>query len=199
MSIAHAVLGVLTESDRHGYEIAQVLAARTGGEPYNTGQIHQALEQLEKRGWAVSRPTVGSSRFRRPFAITPSGQDEFQAWMERPVPLSRPLRDEILLKLIFVGERDDRRVVDVLEDRRRAVLAALAKANHKRLSPKDRSTDRRVCLAALAADAMCFRQEAELRWVEHCLRALHPPVPAPGAEDIGEVPPPVPMGADLLG
>jgi DNA-binding PadR family transcriptional regulator len=198
MSIAHAVLGVLTESERHGYEIAQVLAERTGGEPYNTGQIHQALEQIEKRGWAHSSPTVGASRFRRPFAITPAGRAEFQSWMDRPVPLTRPLRDEALLKVVFVGERDMGRVVALLLARRRAVIEALATADRKRRAHAP-AADRCGRLAGLAADALRFRLEAELRWVEHCLHALRPPVPAPGAEATGDVPPPVPMQADLLG
>jgi len=198
MSIAHAVLGVLNESDRHGYEIAQVLAERTGGEPYNTGQIHQALEQIERRGWAQACPTPGANRLRRPFAITPAGRAEFQSWMDRPVPVTRPLRDEILLKVIFVGGRDTRRVVDLLQVRRRAVLDSLAKADRTRRS-RTPSADRCGRLAALAADALRFRLEADLRWVEHCLSTLRPPMLAPGAEETGEIPPPVPMPADRLG
>jgi DNA-binding PadR family transcriptional regulator len=198
MSIAHAVLGVLIESDCHGYEIAQVLAERTGGEPYNTGQIHQALEQLERRGWAHSRPTVGTSRFRRPCTSTPVGRAEFQSWMDRPVPLARPLRDEVLLKVVFVGERDRGRVVELLHARRHGVLESLATADRKRRA-QEPAADRRGRLAGLASDALRFRLEAELRWVEHCLTALRPPVLAPGAEETGEIPPPVPIQADLLG
>jgi hypothetical protein len=90
------------------------------------------------------------------------------------------------------------RVVALLLARRRAVIEALATADRKRRAHAP-AADRCGRLAGLAADALRFRLEAELRWVEHCLHALRPPVPAPGAEATGDVPPPVPMQADLLG
>ena len=181
MSIAHAILGVLADHERHGYELARELAGRVGGETYNTGQIHQALEALEKEGLAVSRTAVESSRTRRSFRITPAGRTKFMAWLETPAVPNRPVRDDMLLKLVFLAERDKSGALRLLESRRRSVLAQLAEQPVDEVPP----------LARLTLDAIRFRLEAELRWVDHCVASLRPTVAAPGAEQAEEPPPPL--------
>jgi DNA-binding PadR family transcriptional regulator len=182
MSISHAILGVLVDGDRHGYELARMLAERVGGEPYNTGQIHQALEQLERAGWAASRTTVEAARSRRQFRITSEGRKEFSSWLARPVAPLRPVRDDMLLKLVLLAERDRAAALRLLEARKRELLNQLSE--HLSASAPAR-------YAALTLMALRFRIEADLRWVDHCIAVLRPPMPAPGAEEAEEPPPPL--------
>jgi DNA-binding PadR family transcriptional regulator len=136
MSIAHAILGVLMVGDQHGYELARLLACRIGGEPYNTGQIHQALEQIERDGWAVSQVAVEGSRRRRQFRITPHGRSAFLRWLVQPVAPPRSVRDEMLVKLVFVAERDRAAAVRLLEARKlRWVDHAMAVLRPTALAP----------------------------------------------------------------
>jgi DNA-binding PadR family transcriptional regulator len=186
MSIAQAILGILMEGDRHGYELARMLAERVGGEPYNTGQIHQALEHLERVGWAVSRPTVEAAHPRRAFRITSEGRTEYLRWLARPSDVSRPTRDDLLLKLAFLAERDRGAAVRLLEGRRREVLELLAE--HTGMRARARAGPYARC-ATLTLDALRFRLEADLRWVDHCIAVLRPPLPAPGAERAEDPPP----------
>jgi len=186
MSIAQAILGILMDGDRHGYELARMLAERVGGEPYNTGQIHQALEHLERAGWAASRPTVEAARSRREFRITSEGRTEFLRWLARPSGASRPTRDDLLLKLAFLAERDRGAAVRLLEGCRRGVLEQLAEHTGMRARAREGAHAR---YAALTLDALRFRLEADLRWMDHCLAVLRPPLPAPGAERAEEPPP----------
>jgi DNA-binding PadR family transcriptional regulator len=183
MSISHAILGVLMDGDRHGYELARKLAERIGGEPYNTGQIHQALEQLERAGWAASRTMVEASRSRREFRITGEGRVEFLRWLARPVAPLRPVRDDMLLKLVLLAERDRAAALRLLEARKRELLNQLSE--HLGAAAPAR-------YAALTLMALRFRIEADLRWVDHCIAVLRPPMPAPGAEEAEEPPPPLP-------
>jgi DNA-binding PadR family transcriptional regulator len=187
MSIAHAILGVLMDGDRHGYELARTLAERVGGERYNTGQIHQALEQLERAGWAVSRATVEAARSRRQFHVTAGGRTEFLRWLARPATGLRPARDDLLLKLVFLAERDRGAAVRLLEARRRDLLVELAEQAGQRSEARRGSGGTRY--AALTLEALRFRLEADLRWVDHCIAVLQPPVPAPGAEHAEDPPP----------
>jgi DNA-binding PadR family transcriptional regulator len=182
MSISHAILGVLMDGDRHGYELARMLAERIGGEPYNTGPIHQALEQLERAGWAASRTTVEASRSRREFRITGDGRAEFLRWLARPVAPLRPARDDMLLKLVLLAERDRAAALRLLETRKRELLNQLSE--HLAAATPAR-------YAALTLMAMRFRIEADLRWVDHCIAVLRPPMPAPGAETAEDPPPPL--------
>ncbi len=170
MSIAHAILGTLLEGDRHGYQIAATLAERITGGPYNSGQIHQALERLEERGWAVSHAEPVEGRSRRPYAITAAGRQEFFAWLRRPVRTGRPVRDEMIVKLIFLGRHEPAQLVPLLEARRREHVRRLGAFSGER---DDGATTGGLC-ADLVQHAFRLREEAELRWVEHCLERLRP-------------------------
>lgn len=165
MSVTHAILGLLLERDRHGYEIATALARRIPGGPYNNGQIHQGLEQCEGRGWAVSREEQRLSRNRRPFSITPAGRQEFLSWLRREVPVTRPQRDEIVVKLAFLGRHDRERLIEVLEARR-ADLEERSLEHDRAVARPGEEIDHLV-------DAVFrFREEAELRWTDYCLERL---------------------------
>ena len=180
MSIAQAILGILMDGDRHGYELARMLGERVGGEPYNTGQIHQALEHLERAGWAASRPTVEAARARREFRITSEGRTEFLRWLARPSAVARPTRDDLLLKLVFLAERDRGAAVRLLEGCRRDLLEQLAE--HTAMRARARAAGPHARHASLTLDALRFRLEADLRWVDHCTAVLQPSLPAPGSE-----------------
>jgi DNA-binding PadR family transcriptional regulator len=169
MSILHATLGVLLEGEQHGYRLSQLLAERVGSESYNSGQIHMTLERLEKKGWAHSVLHAHDGRRRRTFAITPAGRAEFEAWLREPIPITKPTRDEIVLRLPFLGERDISRLTAVLE-RRRDEYADRLRAPDGPPVPKDLT--RRTRLATMARKLLRFREEAELRWIEYCLGQL---------------------------
>ena len=171
MSISHAILGILIEGERHGYQIAATLAERISGGPYNSGQIHQALERIEERGWAVSHAEPAEGRSRRPFTITPAGRQEFLAWLRRPVPVTRPVRDEMVVKLVFLGIHDPERLTAFLEGRRREHLRRLAYLSRESQPATDPGASVSLC-SLLARDAFRFREEAGLRWVEHCLARM---------------------------
>jgi DNA-binding PadR family transcriptional regulator len=182
MSIAHAILGVLIEGEKHGYQIAADLAERIPTGPYNSGQVHQALARISSAGWATSRSEPGTNRARRPFAITAAGRKEFLRWLPRPVAGARPMRDEMLVKVVFLGRHDPARLVVLLEGRRREHVRRLAYLQREsRASHEPAGVG---ALGQLARDAARFREEAELRWVEHCLARLGPapPVAMPDVE-----------------
>jgi len=170
MSIVHAILGVLLDGERHGYDIAGTLADRVGGGPYNSGQVHQALEQLEERGWAVSHEDSSFARPRRIFSVTAGGRNEFFTWLKAPVPISRPLRDEMVVKMVFLGVHDLSLLIETLEQRQRSYVRRLARLQRGVALPKTNGPAQPI--VQLAKDVFRFREEAELKWIEHCLSQL---------------------------
>lgn len=168
MSTIHAVLGVLTERECHGYEIGARLAERVGAGPYNSGQIHQALEIIERRGWAVGETDVLPSRARRRFTITPEGRREFVAWLDRPVPPARTQRDDVVLKMVFLAEHDVGRLVQMLEDRKREYVRRLAA--YQRQPPGNGTV--RDLVRSLVRDKFALQDESEIEWIERCLGPL---------------------------
>jgi len=168
MSMAHAILGLLMEGERHGYEVSATLGERIGGGAYNSGQVHQALANLESRGWACSREDEVLNRTRRLYRVTAAGRTEFLTWLERPIPIGRPIRDEVVVKMSFLAESDPERVVDLLEERQREYVRRLQRAS-RRPGRRPKGETPTELLQRVARAAFRFREEGELRWIEHCL------------------------------
>jgi DNA-binding PadR family transcriptional regulator len=168
MSTIHAVLGVLAERGCHGYEIGTRLAERVGAGPYNSGQIHQALEIIERRGWATGEADVLPSRARRQFTITPEGRREFIAWLGRPIPPGRSQRDDVVLKMVFLVEHDLARLLQLLDDRKREYVRRLAV--HQR-QPAGTEGLRDV-VRGLVRHKFAMQDETEIEWIEYSLTRL---------------------------
>ncbi len=92
------ILAVISEKQRHGYEIVQrVEQLSKGAFKWREGTVYPALHRLEKQGliigdWHLSE----SGRQRRVYAITPLGQDELsqqeQEWSSFTSSVNRVLR-----------------------------------------------------------------------------------------------------------
>ncbi len=61
MVVRHALLALLSEGPKHGFQLAQEFEARTGEVwPLNTGQVYTTLQRLE-RDALVESPDSGES------------------------------------------------------------------------------------------------------------------------------------------
>jgi DNA-binding PadR family transcriptional regulator len=77
-----AILSLIAETDRHGYEIEQVIEARGMREWTDVGfsSIYYLLKRLEEYGWIKSgkRKVVGQGGPRKVYSITPEGERIFE-------------------------------------------------------------------------------------------------------------------------
>lgn len=77
-----AILSLVAEQPRHGYEIEQVIESRGMREWTEVGfsSIYYLLKKLASSGWIESRtePAAGRGPARRVYAITPAGRT---AWL----------------------------------------------------------------------------------------------------------------------
>jgi DNA-binding PadR family transcriptional regulator len=167
MSVNHAILGVLLDGPRHGYQVASELEERIAGGRYNSAQIYQGLRVLAGRGFVLSEhPEPGISRDRRPFSITEAGRHEFERWLRTPLTLSRPMRDEAVVKVVFLGRRDPARLLAFLERLRRQHVRSLAA-----LSAPNAHEGGDVW-TGFSATVLRIREDAELRWIDHVIEQL---------------------------
>ena len=61
MVIRHALLALLSEGPKHGFQLAQEFAAGTGDMwPLNTGQVYTTLQRLERDGLVESDERRGA-------------------------------------------------------------------------------------------------------------------------------------------
>jgi DNA-binding PadR family transcriptional regulator len=82
-----AILAVLAERPRHGYEIARTIEEQTGGAlRFTLASLYPVLYRLEREKLVAARwETAASGRERRCYRLTPAGR-------RRLVPLRRSWR-----------------------------------------------------------------------------------------------------------
>ena len=64
MSVRHAILGLLAQKPRHGYELHAAFSAVVGGENWDVkpAQIYTTLERLEESGLVQTKSDLGEGR-----------------------------------------------------------------------------------------------------------------------------------------
>lgn len=164
MSIKHSLLALLAEDDRYGYELRTEFETRTGGAwPLNIGQVYSTLERLERDG-LVLRANPDDERQVR-YSLTPSGRDEVTRWWTASVPVARIGRDDVALKIALAVASPGIDAGAVIHEQRRDAMASLQELNRTKRSSTDAAWE-------LVADALIFRAEAEIRWLDHTEQRL---------------------------
>ncbi|HZL80331.1 MAG TPA: PadR family transcriptional regulator [Demequina sp.] len=178
MSIRHSLLVLLSESDRYGYELRTEFEGRTGGVwPLNVGQVYSTLDRLERDG-LVTREDVDGERQVR-YSLSDAGRAALSAWWASPVPVSKVGRDDVALKIALAASTAGVDVVDVIRAQRRSVMSALQDLNRAKRSGSDEAWE-------LVADALIFRAEAEVRWLDHTAARLARRSRHPGSQPATE-------------
>jgi DNA-binding PadR family transcriptional regulator len=106
-----AVLGVLVQRPRHGYDIAAELRrGATIGRAWRVDRqfVYRALERLEGLGLAEPRRTEPGEGGppRTVFGSTRKGRAALKSWLHEPVEHLRDVRGGLLLKLVLLQELD---------------------------------------------------------------------------------------------
>jgi len=153
---------LLAEAPTHGYQLKTVFERRTGGSwVINVGQVYTTLQRLERDGLVEES---GGDDERREYRITASGQAALEEWFASPVVPEGPSRDELTIKVLLAVAAGDIDVTDVLQRQRRASVEQL-QAYTRRKAQADPDQD--VAFLILL-DALIFRTEAEIRWLDAC-------------------------------
>ena len=85
MSVRNALLALLEQGPRYGYQLRAEFEDRTGGTwPLNVGQVYTTLSRLERDGLIEGRGEDGDGHV--VYAVTSTGREEVAAWFSSPVP-----------------------------------------------------------------------------------------------------------------
>jgi PadR family transcriptional regulator, regulatory protein AphA len=100
-AVTWAVLGLLAQRSRSGYDIKQAVD-RTIRHFWaaSYGQIYPELKRLEAAGWIEGSDGSRGARSRRVYRITTAGRRELRAWLGG-TETRIEMRDESLLRLFF--------------------------------------------------------------------------------------------------
>ena len=180
-SVQNALLALLSQRPRHGYELRDLFEAALGGHwELNSGQIYSSLERLARDGLVVEEGVERSGGpDKRLWAITGDGRNEVARWFALPVPRDYRLRDELYLKLMLTLVTEPSRARQILIVQRRELFREL----HDLTARRNLLDPRQQLAQILLLDSALMHTEAELRWLEMIEARL---------DDIWKQPPPMP-------
>jgi DNA-binding PadR family transcriptional regulator len=165
MSVRHAVLGLLAQHPRHGYELRAAFTAVVGGEEnwdVKPAQIYTTLARLEKSGLVVENAVEqDAGPEKRIYAITPAGRKMLREWFACGIELDHQ-RDEFFIKLMIglvSGIADPYKLIQTQRTFLYQNLHAIT-AQRSRADPKTELAN------ILLLDKVVMHLEADLRWLD---------------------------------
>jgi DNA-binding PadR family transcriptional regulator len=113
--VEFGILGALLLGPKHGYELANTLSGLGIDEvmPIEQPTLYGHLHGLEAAGlvdWAEER--VGNRPPRKVYRLTAAGRESAEQWLRTPVDRLRNIRQEFLLKIVYLDllGRDEERL-----------------------------------------------------------------------------------------
>src|SRR5512138_3847788 len=103
MSVRNALLGLLAQRPRHGYELHAAFEAMMGGMQnwdVKPAQIYTTLARLEESGLVNEEPSDGDEPDKRVYVLTDAGRLVLADWFTSGVEAELQ-RDEFYLKLML--------------------------------------------------------------------------------------------------
>ena len=168
MSVRYGILALLDEAPSHGYQLKTAFERRTGGNwALNIGQVYTTIQRLERDGLVEAATSEGGPTAdvdRREYRITPTGRAQLDAWFEHPVVAEAPARDELTIKVLLAVAAGDVDVTGLLQRQRRASVEQLQAYTRR----KAKADPERDVAFLMLVDALIFRTEAEIRWLDAC-------------------------------
>lgn len=183
MSVRNAILGLLAQHPRHGYELRSAFEALIGGEQnweVKPAQVYTTLARLEEGGLVVQTAVEQESGPEKHiYAITPAGQAELARWFMDAVE-DEHQRDEFYLKLMLSLATEIKDPYEVIHVQRSRLYRDLHQITTRRalLAPA------KELAQIMLLDKTVMHLEADLRWLDMIEGRLddirrHPP---PGPE-----------------
>ena len=163
-----AILGLLRDQPRHGYELKRALGG-LGFWQVSFGSLYPALRRLEKKSLieATKGQSGSTSGRRKAYRMTTAGRDEF-ATMLADVPDGYESDRGFQLRLAFFAHLDPKERIRVLEDRRMALSSRLRGDRTSFLGARSLGSDiDRYRLALM--ERRVHSTEADIAWLDELI------------------------------
>ena len=188
MTVRHAILALLAQRPRHGYDLRAAFAAVAGGEEnwdVKPAQVYTTLTRLEKSGLVTEQSVEqDAGPEKRIYAITSAGQTTLQDWFAEGTPPEHQ-RDPFFLKLMLAlisGTADPYRLIGTQR-------TLLYRELHAITNQRSRVDPKQELAKLLLLDKAAMQLEADLRWLDMTEARLddirRQPLPEPEARPRG--------------
>ncbi|MGH2581437.1 MAG: PadR family transcriptional regulator [Anaerolineales bacterium] len=165
MSVKHAILGLLAQRPRHGYELRASFEALVGGEAIwevKPAQIYTTLNRLEDGG-LVRHESVAqdSGPEKHIYSLTREGRAELGDWFGTGVNPEHQ-RDEFFVKLMLSLNNPDIDEYQVIQAQRVRLYQDL----HDLMQRRNAANPRRELAQIFLLDKGIMHLEADLKWLD---------------------------------
>ncbi len=175
LSLEHAILGLLSERERSGYDLKtrcfddEIRSLWTADQ----AQIYRTLDRLQAQGLVQARRKRQTGRpDRKLYSITEAGRAELLRWLVSPQPLPAS-RDAFLLHLYFSAPVDDESLTAVLRARRDGHQTRLETLRNEAAEGRRQPSEtREKALRSMALNGAIARQRATIDWLDDCIERI---------------------------
>jgi len=190
--VRYALLGLLKEQPDYGYRLKLRFDERVGTAWHlNIGQVYQTLRALQRSKLIaeVGGTRDGQHPARRMFELTAKGQRVLDRWLQRPPVRLRPVRDEMLIRLLVVEPERRSELLTRLEEQQHHYKRHLARLvlQHRRTTSDEEADG---LIRTLSIEAAMLHTEAHLKWLEYTRERLLALNGEPGASTVDARPVP---------
>jgi DNA-binding PadR family transcriptional regulator len=168
--VRYALLGLLREQSDYGYRLKLRFDERVGAAWHlNIGQVYQTLRALQRSKLIteIGGESDGQHPARRLFAVTPKGHRMLERWLARPPVRLRPIRDEMLIRLLVVEPQRRGELLDRLSEQEHHYRRHMTRLLSQQRRRPDQS-DAEQLVRALGMEAALLHTEAHLKWLDSC-------------------------------
>ncbi len=167
MSLKYALLGLLAESPKYGYEIKRRFEGALGNVwSVSYGQLYPTLRRLSEQGWVTKKTEPGKkSAEKNIYSITEKGIGRLNEWLLKPLRNTYKVKDEFTLRFLFFSKLPKDTVLEYLKGQQKK--SVLQKDSYKRtlVSLRDEMD---YYLQAIIRKGI-IHLEAENQWLEEVI------------------------------
>lgn len=166
MSVKYAILALLYEKPRHGYEVKigfDNLVHKKWS--LNPGQVYTTLDRLVRDGLVESPGQDENDR--KIYSITLLGIEETHKWLKQPVELSI-LKDEFHFKWLCARKINFQEEKDMIQKQKELIIKEILQLTHLK---KQLKSDNQNSMELLV-DGALLHLDADLKWTELMLNKV---------------------------
>ena len=165
MSVRNAILGLLAQRPRHGYELRAAFEALVGGEDIwdvKPAQIYTTLDRLEEGGLVAEEATEqDAGPEKRIYGLTAQGRSELNEWFATGIE-GEHQRDEFFIKLMLSIDDQKADPYQVIQAQR----SQLYKQLHELTNHRNAADPKKELARIFSLDKMIMHLEADLKWLD---------------------------------
>ncbi len=165
--LKHAILGLLAEKPRHGYDIKNEFEKMLGHTwKLNIGQVYSTLARLERDNLVKSEEIPQDCLpDRKVYSLTDAGREELKAWFGEPSRPPARFKVDFFLKLLVAQRAEPSGLLPMIWQQRQVYLQAIADMNALLIKTDDEEM-------RLLAEGLLLHLDADMKWLDLCEETL---------------------------